>query len=299
VSTAVAELIDVHKRFADTEALRGLSMTIMQGEIVAVLGPNGAGKTTAMNLLLGLRQPDQGTARLYGQDPRNWRARRNIGVTPQDTDFPVSWVNRSLGPPQVRGFQMPREALLVIDIQKEVLDPKGTLGGDLPKVADDLLAAVRTMVDWAHGQSVPVIWIRMAFREGYIDAPLSVREAADEMAGRLVDGSWGADICDDVGQREDDFVITKKRPSAFFGTDLDWLLRGLGVERLIVIGTSTNWAVESTVRDAESLDYRVVIAREATGARMGDMHEPSLRTMGTRFAEVVSVAEVIGGSASG
>tara|TARA_Y100001934_G_scaffold215689_1_gene255645 strand:- start:5503 stop:6087 length:585 start_codon:yes stop_codon:yes gene_type:complete len=194
---------------------------------------------------------------------------------------------------------MPCEALLVIDIQKEVLDPKGTLGGDLPKVADDLLAAVRTMVDWAHGQSVPVIWIRMAFREGYIDAPLSVREAADEMAGRLVDGSWGADICDDVGQREDDFVITKKRPSAFFGTDLDWLLRGLGVERLIVIGTSTNWAVESTVRDAESLDYRVVIAREATGARMGDMHEPSLRTMGTRFAEVVSVAEVIGGSASG
>ena len=69
MSTAVAELIDVHKRFADTEALRGLSMTVMQGEIVAVLGPNGAGKTTAMNLLLGLRQPDQGTARLYGQDP--------------------------------------------------------------------------------------------------------------------------------------------------------------------------------------------------------------------------------------
>ena len=188
---------------------------------------------------------------------------------------------------------MLRDALLVIDVQKEVLDPKGTLGGDLPKVADELLAAVRTMVDWAHDQVVPVIWIRMAFRPGYIDAPLSMREAADDMAGRLVDGSWGANICDDVGQREDDFVITKKRPSAFFGTDLDWLLRGLGAERLIVIGTSTNWAVESTVRDADSLDYRVVIAREATGARMGDMHEPSLRTMGTRFAEVVSVSDVV------
>tara|TARA_B100000676_G_C18070209_1_gene843774 strand:+ start:1534 stop:2211 length:678 start_codon:yes stop_codon:yes gene_type:complete len=96
VSTEVAELIDVHKRFADTEALRGLSMTVMQGEIVAVLGPNGAGKTTAMNLLLGLRQPDQGTVRLYGQDPRNWCARRNIGVTPQDTDFPEALISREI-----------------------------------------------------------------------------------------------------------------------------------------------------------------------------------------------------------
>ena len=65
------------------------------------------------------------------------------------------------------------------------------------------------------------------------------------------------------------------------------------MERLIVVGTSTNWAVESTVRDADSLDYRVVIPREATGARMGDMHEPSLRTMGTRFAKVVSVADIL------
>ena len=188
---------------------------------------------------------------------------------------------------------MPQDALLVVDVQKEVLDPKGTLGGDLPKVAEGLLAAVRTMVDWAHDRDIPVIWVRMAFRPGYIDAPLSVREAADEMAGRLVDGSWGADICDDVGRRDHDIVITKKRPSAFFGTDLDWVLRGLGVERLIVVGTSTNWAVESTVRDADSLDYRVVIPREATGARMGDMHEPSLRTMGTRFAKVVSVADIL------
>ena len=191
---------------------------------------------------------------------------------------------------------MPRNALLVIDVQKEVLDPKGTLRGDLPRVADELLAAVRTLVDWAHGQEIPVIWIRMAFRPGYVDAPLSIRETAGDLAGRLVDGSWGADIVDGVGQRDDDIVITKKRPSAFFGTDLDWVLRGLGVERLIIAGTSTNWAVESTVRDADSLDYRVVIAREATGARMGDMHEPALQSMGTRFAQVVPVAEIIGDS---
>ena len=191
---------------------------------------------------------------------------------------------------------MPRNALLVIDAQKEVLDPKGTLSGDLPKVADNVLAAIRTLVNWARGEDIPVIWIRMAFRPGYVDAPLSVRETAADLAGRLVDGSWGAEIVDDVGRRDDDIVITKKRPSAFSGTDLDWVLRGLDIERVIITGTSTNWAVESTVRDADSLDYRVVIAREATGARMGEMHEPSLLSMGTRFAKVIRVAEIVAGS---
>ena len=89
MSTAVAELADAHKRFGATEALRGVSLTVAAGEIVALLGPNGAGKTTAINLLLGLRRPDRGTARLYGRDPRDPIARRNIGVTPQDTAFPA------------------------------------------------------------------------------------------------------------------------------------------------------------------------------------------------------------------
>ncbi len=194
---------------------------------------------------------------------------------------------------------MTRNALLVVDVQKEVLHPKGTLCGDLPTVADELLSGVRTLVDWARRQDVPVIWVRMAFRPSYVDAPRSIREMADEMAGRLVDGSWGADIMDGVGRNDDDIVIVKKRPSAFLGTELDLVLRGLGIERLIVAGTSTNWAVESTVRDADSLDYRVVVARDATGARMGDMHEPSLRTMATRYAAVQSVSEIVAGSTGG
>jgi len=194
---------------------------------------------------------------------------------------------------------MTRNALLVVDVQKEVLHPKGTLRGDLPTVVDELLAGVRTLVDWARRQEIPVIWVRIAFRPGYVDAPRSIRETADEMAGRLVDGSWGADIMDGVGKSDDDVVIVKKRPSAFLGTELDLVLRGLGIECLVVAGTSTNWAVESTVRDADSLDYRVIVARDATGARMGDMHEPSLRTMATRYATVQSVSDIVTGSTGG
>lgn len=185
------------------------------------------------------------------------------------------------------------QALLLIDLQNEVLHPKGTLSGDLPNVADRLVTNTRRLVSWARAQAVPVIWVRMAFRPGYIDASRSVRASAAEMRGRLVEGTWGAEILDDIGRRADDPVVTKKRPSAFKCTDLCFVLRGLGTRRLIVAGTSTNWAVEATVRDAESLDYEVVVVADATGARMGDLHEAALRNMATRYAVVMSTDEVV------
>jgi ABC-2 type transport system ATP-binding protein len=83
-----ALLRDVHKRFRKIEALRGFSLAVWPGEVVALLGPNGAGKTTALGILLGLRQPDRGDALLFGGDPRDPRSRRALGVTPQDTGFP-------------------------------------------------------------------------------------------------------------------------------------------------------------------------------------------------------------------
>jgi ABC-2 type transport system ATP-binding protein len=84
----VMELRGVRKRYGDVEALRGVDFHLRTGEQVALLGPNGAGKTTAVSILLGLRRPDAGSARLFGQNPVLPSARRSIGVTPQETGFP-------------------------------------------------------------------------------------------------------------------------------------------------------------------------------------------------------------------
>lgn len=188
---------------------------------------------------------------------------------------------------------MTNTALLLIDLQKEVLDPKGTLNEDLPRFLPRLLEATRELVSWARQRHLPVIWVRMAFRPGYVDASRSIRATAATLAGRLLDGSWGAEIVDDVGRLDDDIVITKKRTSAFFRTDLDFVLRGLGVQRLVIGGTSTHWAVESTVRDAESLDYDVVVISDATGARQAEFHDSSLRCIAKRFGRVMTASELM------
>ncbi|MBI2965564.1 MAG: ABC transporter ATP-binding protein, partial [Chloroflexi bacterium] len=85
---AVAALEKVSKRLGDSQALNSFDLSIGEGELLALLGPNGAGKTTALNILLGLRRPDSGAVSLFGLDPRNRRARRFIGVTPQNIGMP-------------------------------------------------------------------------------------------------------------------------------------------------------------------------------------------------------------------
>jgi ABC-2 type transport system ATP-binding protein len=84
----LASLRGVHKRYGALEALAGVDLDLRGGELLALLGPNGAGKTTAIALLLGLLRADAGAVELFGADPQEIAARRNIGVMLQDASLP-------------------------------------------------------------------------------------------------------------------------------------------------------------------------------------------------------------------
>src|SRR6202521_576047 len=84
-----AQLIDATKKYGAVEALKGISLDIELGEVVAMLGPNGAGKTTSISLLLGLRKPTSGKALLFGLKPDDLNARSRIGVMLQESGIPT------------------------------------------------------------------------------------------------------------------------------------------------------------------------------------------------------------------
>jgi ABC-2 type transport system ATP-binding protein len=87
---SAAELRGVSKCYGDTVALDDVDLEVRYGETLALVGPNGAGKSTALSILLGLRRPDHGTARLGGLEPTRVAARRRVGVVPQEIDLPLA-----------------------------------------------------------------------------------------------------------------------------------------------------------------------------------------------------------------
>ncbi len=86
------EVLNLHKSYGETEALRGLTFKVKPGEIYGLLGPNGAGKTTTLKILVGLLKPDRGTARICGRDIVSHRveALSLIGYIPEN---PVCFQN--------------------------------------------------------------------------------------------------------------------------------------------------------------------------------------------------------------
>src|SRR2546430_10061399 len=78
---------DLHKRYGELEAVRGISFEVAEGEVFALLGPNGAGKTTTVEILEGFRNRTAGEVRVLGVDParRDRRLKAQIGIVLQST----------------------------------------------------------------------------------------------------------------------------------------------------------------------------------------------------------------------
>jgi ABC-2 type transport system ATP-binding protein len=87
VSDAAIEVRDLHKRYGEFEAVRGIDIEVQRGEVFGLLGPNGAGKTTTVEILEGYRQPTSGEVSVLGHDPqkREIALRKRIGIVLQSS----------------------------------------------------------------------------------------------------------------------------------------------------------------------------------------------------------------------
>ena len=126
--------MELSKRYRNTVALDGLSMTVERGEVFGFLGPNGAGKTTAVKLLLGLARPTGGEAMVLGAPAGDRETRRQIGYLPELFRF-QSWLTaREVLVLHCRLMQLPRprwagevdEALQTVGLADRGDDKVGT-----------------------------------------------------------------------------------------------------------------------------------------------------------------------------
>jgi nicotinamidase-related amidase len=183
-------------------------------------------------------------------------------------------------------FDRQRTALLVMDLQADIV---GMLGDDAQALLDrtaPLIAAARTA-------GVPVIYVVLGFRPGYPEVSANNASfSAIRGTGRFV-GAPGADIPPAIAPREGDTVVVKHRVSAFHGTDLDMILRAKHIDTLLLTGIATSGIVLSTVCHAADADYRIAIARDCVADRDAEVHRVLLDKVFARRATIMTAAEAI------
>jgi len=188
-----------------------------------------------------------------------------------------------------------KTALLCIDLINDIVDDRGKLAGKGYASFNrdrDVLGKIATVQRRCRDLGVPVIHIRVGFSPTYVEqpkgSPLFGRAAE---FGALKLGAFGTAFCDAVAPAENEITIIKHRVSAFYGTDLDVILRAIGTDHLIVCGVATDLAVEAAARDAHDRDFRVTVLTDCCIAAGGDDHENALRTL-RKLGSVMNSAEV-------
>lgn len=196
-------------------------------------------------------------------------------------------------------------ALLVIDMQRDFVEPDGvfaSLGVDVSMYRESRPALSGLLHD-ARRSSVLVIHVQnTALPDRMSDSPAQIRfnlrmhENFRRDGAPLrysVPGTPGHDFVAGLAPLAGELVVRKYRSSAFFGTNLDLLLRSNGIKTVVVGGCTTEGCVESTARDAMFSDFYVVIATDCVASDDREQHEASLLLMRHRFD--LATASEIGG----
>jgi nicotinamidase-related amidase len=179
---------------------------------------------------------------------------------------------------------MASTALLVMDVQQGIVDRFGGDEGYLPRLA--------AAIEAARAAGIRVIYVTVAFRAGYPEVSERNKSfAAISGSGRFADGDPGSAIHPAVAPAPGDLIVTKRRVSAFTGSDLEVVLRAGSIDRLVLAGIATSGVVLSTLRQAADLDYRLTVLADGCLDADAEVHRVLVEKVFPRQADVVRIAD--------
>lgn len=169
-----------------------------------------------------------------------------------------------------------RAALLIIDMQHDFIDlgaPVFCVGGQ------QIVPALQRLATAARKAKVPVIFTQEVHRPSKIDFGREL-DGAEEL--HCVDGTHGVQIIPELTPIEGDILVRKPRYSAFLGTDLPYILNGVGVrpgDTLIITGVATDVCIHYTCADAHQRDYRIRVPVDCVAGTSPEAHTASLEAI--------------------
>lgn len=184
---------------------------------------------------------------------------------------------------------MGKTALLVMDVQTGIVERYGD-------GSPSLLAALERAVAAARQGGVAVIYVRVAFRDGTPEiSPHNRTFSTLAQAGGFSEADPSTQVHPQVAPAPGDIVVTKRRVSAFTGSDLDVVLRSLEVSSLVLSGIATSGVVLSTLRQAADLDYEITVLSDGCADADPEVDRMLVEKVFPRQASVMTVDEWIVG----
>ena len=221
--------------------------------------------------------------------------------------------------PEPISIDAAQTAVIVVDMQNDF----GAEGGMFHLAGIDIsmiraaVAPTAKVLTAARNEGIKIIYLKMAFKPdlsdaGPSDSPLFTRglkrfrfgtrvKAPNGADSRIfIRDTWNTDILSELTPRAQDIVLYKNRFSGFYETELDSMLKQLGIKYLIFTGCTTSVCVESTIRDARFRDYLPVVLADCTAEPVGNdlprsNHEASIYLIEKSFGWVSSSNDFIKG----
>jgi len=175
-----------------------------------------------------------------------------------------------------------KHALLVMDVQRVVVD-RYPDPGHLPRLSEAIRAA-RTA-------GIPVIYVVVGFRPGYPEISNRNKMFGPLARSGIVGSDEATQIHPDVAPEPGDVVVTKRRVSAFAGSDLDLVLRAADIDHLVLTGIATSGVVLSTVRQAADLDFGLTVLADGCLDADPEVHRVLTEKVFPHQADVTTVAD--------
>ena len=178
-------------------------------------------------------------------------------------------------------------ALLAMDFQTLIVDGYAT-------DKEPLLSRTARLLQAARATQIMIVYVVVDFRPGYpevSDRNMSFRTVKE--TGRFTASDANVAIHPALAPAAGDTIVTKHRVGAFFGTDLEMILRANGIDTLLLTGVATSGVVLSTLRYAADSDYRLLVVKDCCSDKDAEVHRVLTEQVFPRQATVASAEEVI------
>jgi nicotinamidase-related amidase len=175
-------------------------------------------------------------------------------------------------------------ALLVMDVQ----------GATIKMFEDNThyVNCVNNAIQKARQHQIPVIYVVVGFRKGFPEVSRNNKSFSAMKNGVMkLDTEEAFKVHESVSPQPDDIIITKRRVSAFTGSDLEVVLRSFGINHLVLTGISTGGVVLSTLREASDKDYALTVLSDCCADRDEEVHRVLITKIFPRQAEVMTADE--------